>query len=394
MMQIHGNISLDEFVTFQRGFDLPRTSFVNGDVPVFGSTSILGYHDKAKVKGPGVITGRSGTLGKFQYSEGDYWPHNTTLWVKDFKGNDPKFAFYLLQCLDFKALNGGGAVPTLNRNVLKNLRVNVPPLPVQKQIGQMLSVYDNLIENNSRRIALLEKIVMLTYEEWFKHMRFPGAVFERGSQRFALPEGWGKMTFADVCHVAGGGTPSTKVDDYWKGGDVTWFSPTDLSKSSGLCLLDSSKKITMRGLQQSSAKIMPLNSFMMTSRATIGLFGLIDGPYCTNQGFINVIPLKEHHRYYLLFNLKSRVDELKGHATGATFAELSRSKFRALPVVWPDDQTLHQFHHLCSPVVDQMMNLTRQNELLHEAKGMLLPRFIRGAILPENYGQPDLDEVA
>src|SRR5690606_2499008 len=96
---------LTDFVWFQRGIDLPQNKFEEGKIPVYGSTSVLGYHNVAKVKSPGIITGRSGTLGKFQYSEIDFWPHNTTLWVKEFKGNDPKFAYYLLQCLDFTVFN-------------------------------------------------------------------------------------------------------------------------------------------------------------------------------------------------------------------------------------------------------------------------------------------------
>jgi len=101
MMEGWKKIRLDEFVKFQRGFDLPKDKFKKGNIPVYGSTSILGHHNVAKVKAPGVITGRSGTLGRFQYAKQDFWPHNTSLWVKDFKGNNPKFAYYLMQCLDF-----------------------------------------------------------------------------------------------------------------------------------------------------------------------------------------------------------------------------------------------------------------------------------------------------
>ena len=129
MMEGWKKIRLDEFVKFQRGFDLPKDKFKKGNIPVYGSTSILGHHNVAKVKAPGVITGRSGTLGRFQYAKQDFWPHNTSLWVKDFKGNNPKFAYYLMQCLDFADFNSGGAVPTLNRNVLRSFKVDVPHFP-------------------------------------------------------------------------------------------------------------------------------------------------------------------------------------------------------------------------------------------------------------------------
>lgn len=167
MMENWKEVRLNDFVWFQRGYDLPKAKFKEGNVPVYGSTTILGYHNIPKVKAPGIITGRSGTLGVMQFAKEDFWPHNTSLWVKDFKGNDEKFAYYLLQCLDFSLFNSGGAVPTLNRNVLNSFVINLPPLPTQRKIASILSAYDDLIENNLKRIKLLEEKAQLTYEEWF-----------------------------------------------------------------------------------------------------------------------------------------------------------------------------------------------------------------------------------
>jgi len=212
------NKSLAQFVTFQRGFDLPKSQFISGDIPVFGSTSILGYHNLSKVVAPGVITGRSGTLGKFQYSTVAFWPHNTTLWVKDFKGNDPKFSYYLMQCFDFSDFNGGGAVPTLNRNVLKSLKVDVPPLQTQQKIAKILSNYDDLIENNLKRIKLLEESARLTYEEWFLRFRIDGKKLEIDSDT-GLPFGWECKLMKDFGEVVTGKTPSTDNESYY-GGDI------------------------------------------------------------------------------------------------------------------------------------------------------------------------------
>jgi type I restriction enzyme, S subunit len=191
-------VRLNKVVWFQRGFDLPKTKFKKGAVPVFGSTSILGYHSEVKVKAPGVITGRSGTLGKFQLATKDFWPHNTTLWVKDFKGNDVIYCYYMLQCLDFSILNTGGAVPTLNRNLLNSFIVNLPPLPTQRKIASILSAYDDLIENNLKRIKLLEEKAQLTYEEWFVRMKFPGHETVKVDEETGLPEGWERKTIVTV----------------------------------------------------------------------------------------------------------------------------------------------------------------------------------------------------
>src|SRR5438552_4731366 len=104
-------VQFKDFVTLQRGFDLPEAEMQEGDVPVLGSNCIIGFHNEAKVQPPGVVTGRSGTLGKVQFVDQAYWPHNTALWVKDFKRNDPKFVYYKLQTLNLDRFSSGASVP-------------------------------------------------------------------------------------------------------------------------------------------------------------------------------------------------------------------------------------------------------------------------------------------
>ncbi|MCY3941820.1 MAG: restriction endonuclease subunit S [Gammaproteobacteria bacterium] len=195
-----------DFVTLQRGFDLPKSRMVDGVVPVLGSNRVIGYHNEVKVEAPGVVTGRSGTLGLVQYSEQPFWPHNTALWVKDFKGNNPKFVYYKLKTLHLERFNGGASVPTLNRNVLDTLPISVPKQAEQFRIVSILSAYDDLIENNRRRIALLEKASRLLYREWFVHFRFPG--HEHVNITDGLPEGWESQYLRDVVTTQYGHTAS------------------------------------------------------------------------------------------------------------------------------------------------------------------------------------------
>ncbi len=269
-------------------------------------------------------------------------------------------------------------------------KADIPPFPIQKKIAAILSAYDDLIENNLKRIKLLEEMAQITYEEWFVRLRFPGHESTPIDSTTGLPEGWQRKENGECCEVSGGGTPSREIPEYWENGTVKWFSPTDLSKANSLCLLDSSDKITELGLKTSSAKLMGHHTFMMTSRATIGLFGLIDAEYSTNQGFINVSPLKPDHKYYLLFNFKYRVDEFIGHASGATFLEISKSKFKKLKIIWPSENTISEFHKYCFPIIAEMMNLTKQNQRLREARDILLPRLMTGMIDAETYNPANL----
>ena len=166
--------TLGEMLTFQRGFDITKKEQDPGPYSVISSSGPNSTHSQWKVKGPGVVIGRKGTLGTFFYSERDFWPHDTTLWVKDFHGNDAKFAYYFIQTLHLEQYDCGASNPTINRNHIHGLQVSYPELEVQRRIVSILSAYDDLIENNTRRIKILEEMAQTLYREWFVNFRFPG----------------------------------------------------------------------------------------------------------------------------------------------------------------------------------------------------------------------------
>src|SRR5882724_4701778 len=146
-------IPLGELITLQRGFDLPSQDRKPGKVPIVSSSGISDYHSEVGVKGPGVVTGRYGTIGQVFLIKEDYWPLNTTLWVKDFHGNDPQFASYLLRTVDFRSCSDKSSVPGVNRNDLHQIPVLRPPLAEQKGISAMLGALDDKIELNRRMNA-------------------------------------------------------------------------------------------------------------------------------------------------------------------------------------------------------------------------------------------------
>ncbi|GHO85258.1 N-6 DNA methylase [Dictyobacter formicarum] len=150
---------LGEIITLQRGYDLPKTQFKEGDVPVIGSNGIIGYHNEKKEKGPGVVTGRSGTIGKVHLIESDYfWPHNTALFVKEFNGNNCKFIKYLLESIDLKSLGDNvAAVPSLDRKNAHRVPVFLPPLEIQEQIVAQIEEEQKIINANKRLIEIFEQ---------------------------------------------------------------------------------------------------------------------------------------------------------------------------------------------------------------------------------------------
>ena len=149
---------LSEVAPLQRGFDLPTGKIKKGSYPVVYSNGISNYHNEFKVKGPGVITGRSGTIGKVHYSDGNYWPHNTALWVTDFKDNNPRFIYYLYTYVNLEKFATGSGVPTLNRNDVHSFEVLVPSCSEQKSIAEALSDTDSLIQSIEKLIDKKKKI--------------------------------------------------------------------------------------------------------------------------------------------------------------------------------------------------------------------------------------------
>ncbi len=159
--------TLGDALTLQRGFDLPVKNRVDGIVPIYASTGINGYHNEAKVKGPGIVTGRSGSLGQVQYVHDDFWPLNTALWVKEFKLVDPLFAYFLLSSLKLENYNGGAAVPTLNRNDAHRIEISLPPESLMGLFSeqadvvfqQIKNLYQMIVDLSQARDLLLPKLM-------------------------------------------------------------------------------------------------------------------------------------------------------------------------------------------------------------------------------------------
>ncbi len=160
-------LPLGDVNTLQRGFDLPKQKRKPGKVPIVSSSGISDYHSKVGVQGPGVVIGRYGTIGKVFLVNEDYWPLNTTLWVKDFHGNAPQFSSYLLRTIDFRSCSDKSSVPGVNRNDLHRILVQLPPLPIQKRIAHIFGTLDDKIELNRRINATLEAMARALFRSWF-----------------------------------------------------------------------------------------------------------------------------------------------------------------------------------------------------------------------------------
>jgi type I restriction enzyme S subunit len=375
-------VELGDVVTLHRGYDLPSSQRRSGTVPIVSSSGITGYHNEAKISGPGVVTGRYGTLGEVFFVNEPFWPLNTTLYVSDFHGNDERFVSYFLQCQNFDKRSGAAAVPGINRNVLHRLPVRRPPLPTQHKIAAILSTYDSLIENNNHRIEILEEVAQRIYREWFVDFRYPGhediPLVE--SKLGPIPQGWKVTSVGSVTPILGGGTPSKKVPEYWQDGTVIWYTPTDLTAAHAMFMLTSKTKITEQGLARSSAKLFPAGSVMMTSRATIGVVSIATVPAATNQGFITCPPSEYVGSFHLYFWLLQQKDLITSLATGATFKEINKAVFRQILFLRAETGIESKFENVIAPIGQQIQNLLKAQQNLRTTRNLLVPRLVSGEI--------------
>ena len=147
-------VPLKSIATLKRGYDLPVGERNEGTVPIYAANGKNGAHDEVKIKGPGVITGRSGTIGKVHYCEEDFWPLNTALYVMDFHGNHPRWIYYMLSNFKLERFSEGAGVPTLNRNLVHDELIPLPPLSEQKRIAAILDKADAIRRKRQQAIQL------------------------------------------------------------------------------------------------------------------------------------------------------------------------------------------------------------------------------------------------
>ena len=217
----------------------------------------------------------------------------------------PRFLYQVVRSPEFvaqtKALRSGSAQPQLPIRDIKAVEIPIPPLPTQHRIASILGAYDDLIEVNRRRIAVLEDMARRLFDEWFVHFRFPGHEGHKmvETEQGRVPEEWTATTIGDAFLMTGGGTPSKENPIYWQDGTIPWFTPTDLTGAKTVFMDASKSNITEDGLRRSSAQLFPAGSIMMTSRATIGKIAINTTPASTNQGFITCFPNERVPRFFM-----------------------------------------------------------------------------------------------
>ena len=393
-------ITLGDFVALQRGHDLTEPERRLGHVPVIGSAGQNGFHDTALANGPGIVIGRSGaSFGQVHFCATDYWPHNTGLYVTDFKGNDPRFAYYFLKALDFDRYNSGSAQPSLNRNFIYPIPICVPKPDEQKAIAHILGTLDDKIELNRRMNATLEAMARALFQSWFVDFdpvrakldgRQPAGLDAETAALFPdhfqdsplghIPQGWTIEPVGDVVDCVGGATPSTTEPKFWEGGTHHWTTPKDFSSLQAPILIDTNRKITDAGVAKISSGLLPAGTLLLSSRAPVGYLAIAAMPVAINQGFIAIKCNERASNFFMLNWCQTNMAEIESRATGTTFAEISKQNFRPILAVLPPKELMATFTEKVSPLYAEISANIYQSRTLAILRDALLPRLLSGEL--------------
>ena len=372
---------LGEVITLKRGYDLPQQRRKTGPFPIVSSSGITDYHIEAKVKGPGVVTGRYGTLGEVFYIQGDFWPLNTSLYVQDFKGNDPRFVSFFLRQLNFGTKNAAGAVPGVNRNHLHAIDVRIPSLPVQRRIAGILSAYDELIENTQQRIKILEEMARSLYREWFVHFRFPShdKVKMVPSPLGLIPQGWEVKKLSDFVSTQYGYTESTNAEPvgpkYLRGMDINKTSYIDWSEVPYCPIKPEDKPFY-------SLKVGDVVVIRMADPGKVGIVEQdVDAVFASY--LIRVRPKDEYLRPYFLFHLlgsPAYQGYISGASTGTTRKSASAGVITDYQFALPSKHFIFAFEERAALFRSLLTTLLNQTANLRRTRDLLLPRLLSGEV--------------
>ena len=367
---------LSDLLTIKNGRDYKHLE--EGNIPVFGSGGYMLSRSSFLYDKPSILLPRKGTLSNIQYyNKGKFWTVDTCFYsIINDELCDGYYLYRYLRNLDLSRYDTGASIPSMTQKTYNKIKVFLPSLPTQQKISSILSSYDRLIENNTRRIRLLEQMAENLYKEWFVRFRFPE--HEKVEMVNGLPKGWKIKRIADFGRIETGKTPPMSNRKLY-GGDILFVKTPDMHDK--MFISSTSETLSGDGNNYQLTKLLPANSIMVSCIGTAGIVSINAKPAHTNQQ-INSIILNNledlEWLYYVCKQMKPTI-ELFG-ATGATMTNLSKGKFEKLKVVVPKANIRESFHKRIRPYFKEIFTLDQQNTLLTRQRDLLLPRLMSGKL--------------
>ncbi len=356
---------------------------MKGSTPVVSSTGLTATHNVSRVAGPGVVTGRYGTIGSVFYVTEDFWPLNTTLYVKDFKGNDPRFVSYFLKTVNFSMFSDKAAVPGVNRNHLHKLRVRFPSPQEQRSIGQTLGALDDKIELNQRMSRTLEETARAIFKSWFVDFYpvrgtatipddirylFPDRLVD--SLMGPIPEGWSVRSLGDEFDITMGQSPPGSTYNEAGRGLPFYQGRRDFGP----------RFPTQRVYCSEPQRTAEAGDVLLSVRAPVGDLNVATTKCCIGRG---VAALRhrsgaESFGFHALDARRGDFDRF--NAEGTVFGSVSRADLSGVAFLAPPAELADRFGETVEPLDELALLLERQIAVLAELRDALLPKLISGEV--------------
>lgn len=345
-----------------------------------------------------------GTIGiPYRVDTGDkfYFKDGNLTWFRHFKGVDSKFLYFWLESSIGRSKliesSIGSTQQALIIDALKKIELALPLLEEQKQIASILASLDDKIELNRKMNKTLEEIGKVLFKRWFVDFEFPfdlaqgksnldGKSYKSSggemvdSELGEIPEGWEVKKLKEICSITNGGTPSRQISKYWENKDILWIKTGELDDG---VILDSEEKISKLGLQNSSAKLLPVNSVVIAIYAapTVGRLGILKHEAATNQACTGLVAKNEYvsymQIYYWLLFLRSYYNSI---AVGAAQQNISKQVIEETQIVLPPKRVIENSKAILESIWDEVTQNTVQISNLSQIRDSLLPRLMSGRL--------------
>ncbi|ARI06685.1 MULTISPECIES: restriction endonuclease subunit S [Klebsiella] len=423
---------LGDFIELKRGYDLPKSTRNEGSIPIISSSGFTDFHDKPMVKGPGVVTGRYGTIGEVFYSEEDFWPLNTTLYVVDFKGNDPLFVYYLLQTISYADYTDKAAVPGVNRNHLHKAKVKVPIyLDIQQKVAAQLYQLEKRVTLGKQINQTLEQMSQTLFKSWFVDFDpvidnaldagnpIPEALQSRAELRQKVrssadfkplpadiralfpaefeetelgwvPKDWYHKNAEEIATISIGKTPPRNQKECFshkKDSNYTWVSIKDLGNCN-VFIKESSEYLTTDAVNNYNVKIVPKGAVLLSFKLTIGRIAIAESILTTNEAIAHFYNMKHGVNKEYLYSYLQHFDYNTLGSTSSIATAVNSKIIRKIPILLPDTDILHQYK-ISTDIIFKRISFNNRNTYdLTALRDTLLPKLISGELSLEDL--PDL----
>ncbi len=373
-------VKLAEVASFKTGKLNSNAAVTGGVYPFFTCAQETFQIDKYAFDTEAVLLAGNNANGIFplRHYHGRFNAYQRTYVIEtlDAERLNTRFLYFALRpaLKRFESESIGATTQYLTKGILDSFKIKVPDLPTQEQIAAILSAYDDLIENNRRRIALLEQAARLLYREWFVHFRFPG--HETARFKDGLPEGWVKQQLGEVC--------ATNKNAYKKGKLPNEVRYIDIGSVSTGRIDDASQYLAEDAPGRARRIAEPMDTIWSNVRPNLKAYALVMSPNendVFSTGF-TVLHAETVSPFFLYFTVTTDdfVKHLMNHATGVSYPAVRADDFERAEVLVPTDELMTEFHQFSEPLFQQMTKLTDQNAKLTAARDLFLPRLMDGRI--------------